>query len=70
MEIEPLHVVFRGTRPDKDVRVPITDVRHTDRGLAFTVRIPPGVDGSDMPRLRLGFETHGRYSTQKISVAS
>ena len=70
MEIEPLHVVFRGPEPDKDVRVPITDVSHTHPGLAFTVRIPPGVDGSTMPRLRLGFETHGRYSTQKITLAS
>lgn len=70
MEIEPLHVVFEGRRPDGDVRVPITGVRSTDSGLALTVRIPPDVDGPSLQRLKLAFETRGRYSTQTITLVT
>lgn len=70
MEIEPLHIVFEGPQPDKDVHVPPTDVRRTDAGLIFTVCTPPEVDVHSMPPLKLAFETHSRYSTQQIRLTS
>ena len=70
MNVEPLHVAFKGPAPDQDVLAPIAGIRTSETGLTFTASIPPGVDEVLMRHVRLAFETHGRYSTQKIKLVS
>ena len=70
MAIEPLELLFKGSRPDRDLRAPLLDSRLERQSLSFSVGLPEGITPQAIPRLALAYICRGRYSTSPVVLSS
>jgi hypothetical protein len=70
MKLELLHVIFGGSDPSQDAVVPIGESQSINGGLSFEVSSPGIPDQLPVGKVQIGFETRGRYSTQRVKFVS